>query len=77
MFQHPNSLLDYISNDLSIIGFSAAIDFNYVKHARYPLQVSTFVVFIKLKEAAPPSNSDLSVLEWLEVRATESEMSFF
>ena len=61
----------------SLIGFSAAVDVYYEKYARYPLHISTFVVFMKLKEAVPPSNSDLSVLEWLEVRATESEMSFF
>ena len=70
-----NNVLDI--NDLSIIGTSAAVDVNDIKRARYCLQVAACAIYRKLKDAHSQSNSELSVLKWLDMRSTESEMCFY
>ena len=65
------------SNNLSIIGTSAVVDVNYIKRARYYLQLAVCAVFWKSKGQKVQSNSLLPILDWLKHRSKESEMCFY
>ena len=62
------------SNDLSIIGTSAVVDVNDIKHAWYCLQIASCAVFRKWKDAYVQSNSLLPILDWLQNRSIERKM---
>ena len=64
-------------NDLSIIGTSAVVDVNDIKRARYCLQVAACAIYKKLHDAHVESNSELSLLDWIEIRSAESEMCYY
>ena len=54
-----------LNNNLSVIGTGALVNANHIKQARYCLQVSLCVLYIKLTEAKDKSNSSLTPIEWL------------
>lgn len=64
------------TNDLSIMGRFAAVDVNDTKRARYCQQVAVCAIYMKVKDTYYQSESDLLILEWLQVRAKMSEMWF-
>ena len=45
------------NNNLLIIDTGAEVHVNYIKHARYCLQVAASIAYAKLKEASPKSGS--------------------
>ena len=52
-------------NKFSMIGLSAVVDVNTIKRARYKLQITLCALFIKLREVASVSETDLSPYNWL------------
>ena len=52
-------------NKFSMIGLSVVVDVNNIKRARYTFQVTLCALFIKLREAAYVSETDLSQCDWL------------
>ena len=59
-------------NKSSTIGLSAVVDVNNIKRARYRLQIILCALFIKLREAASVSETDLSPYDWLTQKSKEN-----
>ena len=64
-----------ISN-LSITGTDAVININHLKRVRYLMQVTVCTIYKKLKEAYLNSKSTVPMMQWLNERSQENDMSF-
>ena len=73
-----SGLYKVLSNsNLSIIGTGAFLNANYIKQARYCLQVSLCALYIKLTDAKDKSNSSLTPTEWLQERKNDNGMCYY
>ena len=73
-----SGLYKVLSNsNLPIIGTGALLNANYIKQARYCLQVSLCALYIKLTDAKDKSNSSLTPTEWLQERKNDNGMSYY
>ena len=62
---------------LSIDGADYWETVNNIKRARYCLQVGTYVIYLKLKQAHMDSESDELILSWLANKRKINEMCFY
>ena len=62
---------------LSIDGADYWETVNNIKRARYCLQVGTYVIYLKLKQARMDSESDELILSWLANKRKINEMCFY
>ena len=63
-------------NNISIIGTSAVVDASHIKRARYCVQLCACAIYNLMKESHKTSGSDLPLLEWIDKKASESQMCF-
>ena len=63
--------------NLSTIDASTIVDVNNIKRSRYCLQVAICIIYKLLNEAHADSQSNLSLLDWLEERSKISQMAYY
>ena len=64
-------------NQFSLLGISAVVDVNNVKRARYTLQTTLCALYIKLREAASVSETDLSPFDWLTQKSKDNAVFLY
>ena len=64
-------------NKFYLLGLSAVADVNNVKRARYTLQITLCALYIKLREAASVSETDLSPFDWLTQKSKDNAVFLY
>ena len=59
-------------NKFSMVGLSAVVDVSSMKRARYTFQLTLCALFIKLREVASISETDLPPCDWLTQKSKDN-----